>query len=463
MHEELDTLENTFARFDASIRRWIGALEKYEYPRLIHQPDPESWSIGQVYVHLIEETGYYFQQCRYCLSGTVTTGGEMNEEGKKLFRMDGFPHEKLIGPANVYNVAQPVDKEVLREGMMELKRQANALCERIKSANAGGKTEHPGLGWFGAADWYRFAEMHLRHHFRQMERIDKSIEETIPPGREKLLYDALEEINRRPAPFSRYTANELWTYEHTSEKMLQYHLDGEVDLSSRRKVFIDASVEWITSRFKVNSKTRIADFGCGPGLYTRRFAEKGAQVTGIDFSSRSLNYAKEAAAIEGLRIHYIHKNYLEWETDEKFDLVLMIMCDFSVLSPQQRSLLLRKFRKMLNTGGAVLLDVYSMAAFRKRREEAIYGMNLMDNFWAKEKYYGFLNTFRYEQEKVILDKYTIITMEKIRTIYNWFQYFEVEDLKEEFVSAGFAITGLLGDVAGNAYSPDADEFAVIAE
>ena len=78
------------------------------------------------------------------------------------------------------------------------------------------------------------------------------------------MFDELMKINTRPKPFQFYTADELWTDKHTSMKMLEYHLDDSVEFSSRKKEFIDHSVEWIASHFGVNSNTSIADFGCGP-------------------------------------------------------------------------------------------------------------------------------------------------------------------------------------------------------
>ena len=150
------------------------------------------------------------------------------------------------------------------------------------------------------------------------------------------MFKELKEINSRPAPFEFYTAEELWTNKHTAEQMLQYHLNESIDVSSRRAKFIDRSVEWIVSRFGVDSKTTVADFGCGPGLYARRLAEAGAQVTGIDFSGNSLKYAREDAAREGLNIDYINENYLNFETAKRFDLIIMIMCDFCALSPGNR-------------------------------------------------------------------------------------------------------------------------------
>ena len=119
------------------------------------------------------------------------------------------------------------------------------------------------------------------------------------------MFNELKEINLRPKPFQFYTADALWTDEHTSQKMLEYHLDESVDLSSRNKEFIERSVKWIVSHFGIDTHTAIADFGCGPGLYTTPFAEHGADVTGIDFSERSIRYAKETAKRKALDIDYV--------------------------------------------------------------------------------------------------------------------------------------------------------------
>lgn len=276
------------------------------------------------------------------------------------------------------------------------------------------------------------------------------------------MFDQLDKINQRPAPFEVYTAAELWTDAHTSRRMLDFHLDGEVDVASRRTAFLDRSVAWIAATFGVGPGTRIADFGCGPGLYATRLARLGAAVTGIDFSPRSIAHARDVAAREGVVINYVQGNYLDFATDDRFDLVLMIMCDFCTLSPAQRQGLLGTFRKILKPGGAVLLDVYSLAAFARREEAATYAQNQLDGFWSPHHYYGFLNTFKYEEEQVVLDKYTIVEPDRTRQVYNWFQYFSPASLERECAAAGLTVRELLADVAGTPYTDTADEFAVVA-
>ena len=277
------------------------------------------------------------------------------------------------------------------------------------------------------------------------------------------MFKQLEEINTPPEPFQFYTAADLWTDEHTSKEMLTFHLDERLDVSSRNNAFIDRSVEWIVSRFHIDAGKKIADFGCGPGLYTTRLARRHAVVTGIDFSKRSIQYAQETATRERLPIRYVNRNYLDFETDEHFHLILMIMCDFCALSPAQRKAMLAKFYRLLEPAGSVILDVYSLIAFSERDEKTLYEPDLLNSFWSPHKYYGFLNTFKYEKEKVVLDKYTLIEAERTRTIYNWLQYFSPEDLEKEFTACGFAVESYYSDVAGTPFSEQSKEFAVIAK
>ena len=277
------------------------------------------------------------------------------------------------------------------------------------------------------------------------------------------MFDQLEQINSRPDPFEFYTAADLWTDDHTSEQMLAYHLNADIDLSSRRVEFIDQSVAWIGSHFNVGTGTRIADFGCGPGLYTNRLAKLGASVTGIDFSKRSIEHARTVAAEEGLTAAYVNQNYLEFETEDRFDIILMIMCDFCALSPAQRMTMLEKFQTLLASGGSVLLDVYSLNAFEQREEAVSYEENLLNGFWSPEKYYGFLNTFKYNDVSVVLDKYTIVEAKRTRTIYNWLQYFSPESLQSEFEEAGFTQQEFYGNVAGAPFADSASEFAIVGK
>jgi hypothetical protein len=114
-------------------------------------------------------------------------------------------------------------------------------------------------------------------------------------------------------------------------------------------------------------------------------------------------------------------------------------------------------------GGSVLLDVYSHHAFARREETAVCEAELPAGFWSPNRHYGFLNTFKYEGEKVALDKYTIVEADRTRTVYNWLQYFSPETLEREFAESGIAVEKFYGDVAGATVAENGGEFAMVAK
>ena len=273
----------------------------------------------------------------------------------------------------------------------------------------------------------------------------------------------LSQINNRPRPWEFHTSDMLWTDTHIAKQMMSYHLNETVDAASRNHAFIKDSVTWMTNRFSIGEGECVADFGCGPGLYTLPLAQTGARVTGIDFSENSLRYARERATEQGIDINYTMQDYLDYETEQKFDLIIMIMCDFCALSPAQRGTILRKFRRLLKPSGSVVLDVYTTHWFWQKQEAATYEHNHMNGFWSADDYYTFVNSFKYDSEQLVLDQYTVIEASRTRMIYNWQQTYSRESLMHEFTENGLNIREWYADVAGRKYDPHATEMAIIAQ
>ncbi len=185
-------------------------------------------------------------------------------------------------------------------------------------------------------------------------------------------------------------------------------------------------------------------------------------MTGIDFSSRSISYAREAAAREGLRVTYINEDYLAWKPDGRFDLAMMIMRDYCALSPDRRQVLLGKIEGLLEPEGAFLFDVDSLAALDKRTESAWYAPAPTGGFWSSSPYFEFLASFVYPEDRVALDKHVIVEADRTRTLYDWVQHFSPESLALELDRAGLEVASILGDVRGRPFDPQSPSFAAIA-
>lgn len=70
---------------------------------------------------------------------------------------------------------------------------------------------------------------------------------------------------------------------------------------------------------------RALDLACGAGRHARWLAERGWQVTAVDFSAVALAEARRLAAAQGLDVEWIEADVLAWEPPaQAFDLVLLL-------------------------------------------------------------------------------------------------------------------------------------------
>lgn len=276
------------------------------------------------------------------------------------------------------------------------------------------------------------------------------------------LFAALSDMAERPAPYARVTTADLWTDGHISERMLANHLAPEVDAASHRAEFVDRAADWMVGHFGLGSGSRVADLGCGPGLYTARLARAGASTLGVDIASRSVEHAEKVAREEGLDARHLCGDYLALDLDERFDLVVMVMRDYCAMAPRDRVRLLGVVRRHLADGGAFLFDVDAEPGLDLVREGAVYAPDLMGGFWSERPYHGFQHTFRYEEERVSLDRYDVVTEDGTRVFHNWVRYFTPDTLTAELAGSGFTPDEVHGDLTGAPYDPASGQFAVVA-
>lgn len=275
------------------------------------------------------------------------------------------------------------------------------------------------------------------------------------------MYRELSKFHERPEPFSRYTTDVIWTDPHIASRMLRNHLDPETDLASRRTQTIDQIVTWMEQKIGFSGKAA-CDLGCGPGLYATRMAERGAYVTGVDFSATSIEHARRDAAARGLNIGYRQDDYLTGDLPANQDVVSLIYGDLCTLSPNQRRGLYAKVRSMLSPGGAFVFDVFTTPQFAALAETSAYARNMMEGFWSPNDYFCFLNSFLYPAQKISLDRYLVVEGDRHFEIFNWMQYFDPQTITGELREAGFDVEEILDVATGKPWLGAARELAVIA-
>lgn len=271
----------------------------------------------------------------------------------------------------------------------------------------------------------------------------------------------LQALQGKPHPFTPGEPH-FWDDPYISTQMLAAHLNPTNDLASRRPETIDRSIDWLIEHLNLLPGARVIDLGCGPGLYTAQLAERGFHVTGVDYSHRSIDYAREYADGHNLDICYRYQNYLTLDDDGEYDVAMLIYGDFCPLSPEQRSQLLQNVYRALKPGGTFILDVTTRV--HRKRYGSSNGWYVSDKgFWKPNLHLVLEQGFDYPELSIFLDQAVVLEEDgKISVYRNWFQDFSRETITEELENGGFAVQSVWNDLLGTPFTTDTEWIGVIA-
>ena len=270
------------------------------------------------------------------------------------------------------------------------------------------------------------------------------------------MIETLSHLLHKPALWQRGT-EPFWDDGHISKGMLEAHLDPDWDAASRPHCIIDRSVQWLSSF--IPAKSKLLDIGCGPGLYAKRLSDRGYNVTGMDYSKRSIEYAVS----QDTKTEYIYQNYLELDYTNVFDAVTLIYCDYPALIPDEQKILLEKVYKALKPGGLFFLDANTDKYFAKKSNRTSWVLCENGGYWSIEPYICLESTYLYENNTVAVDQYVVITDRGIKKYLNWFIEYSVEKLSNEVSPFGFKVKNVFDDVWGSPYTGEAETIGFVLE
>jgi len=256
-------------------------------------------------------------------------------------------------------------------------------------------------------------------------------------------------------PYSKNTVTDLWTDDHISKKMVEYHLQLDNDVASRNMDVIKKTVSFIVDKYKPKV---LCDLGCGVGHYTNLFERGGMDVTGVDISANAIKYAKE----HNKNVDYIIANYLNYKPMNKFDFVTMIYCDFGALTNDGRGIMLDNVNDMLTDNGLFMFDVWSYKFYDE--VEKIDREYIEENgFYMRDKCKIRMVNHKYKDLHLILTHTKIKGRYKKMEVYLWDKFFNVNEITELVSSHGLKIVDLYNNGYGEKYSEDSYCITVVCK
>ncbi|MGM9476265.1 DinB family protein [Pedobacter sp. GSP4] len=170
----------TAAKIKASIHKIVDAykskLSAYHDDVFQTTPPIAGWSYSEVYTHIFDSSLLSLIALERAAQGK----GEDKSTHfvVKLILLLGTlpPAKKYQVPKRLADRVKKISRTEALDFILEFEKALDDNYPLLSTANANCKTKHPRLGYLNAKQWLRFIEIHLKHHLKQLERIEKSFQ-----------------------------------------------------------------------------------------------------------------------------------------------------------------------------------------------------------------------------------------------------------------------------------------------
>ena len=244
----------------------------------------------------------------------------------------------------------------------------------------------------------------------------------------------------RPEPWEK-DGNLPWNDPDFSRRMLREHLDEGHGAASRVTAEREQLLAWLWTKLGLNAGARVLDLTCGPGLYAVALAQRGAQVTGVDFGPASIAHARELAASAGVseRCQFVEADVRAYEPEAAaFDAALFIYGQLAVFPREVARQLLGKAATALKPGGSLLVELLEQE--RVDKKNSTWWFTDETGLWGDAPFISLGERFWYEDEKLSCERFYTLHLEsgRLDEIILCDQTYSVEEMVQMMRDAGFA-------------------------
>lgn len=169
--------EDTYKKLLPLSKYWLKELDFYGANQFKKKVTPTSWTIGQLYDHLlIYSQEVHLKAIQECLQ---TKDAAAKKEGKSLKGFIQFTigsYLPLKHKSNPYKEpSQPLSTEKVKDDFYRFLKVVYKVAKEIDYKKPTKKVKHPTLGYLSAEEWFQLIEMHFRHHVRQKKKLDNEV------------------------------------------------------------------------------------------------------------------------------------------------------------------------------------------------------------------------------------------------------------------------------------------------
>lgn len=118
--------------------------------------------------------------------------------------------------------------------------------------------------------------------------------------------------------------------------------------------------DFICKVLKLKKGMSVLDVPCGFGRIAFLLAQKGMNVTGLEFNKYVLEFAKQKVKDSNLKINYVEEDMRNFSYRNKFDAVICWFGSFGYFSDEDNEKFIKASARSLKKGGRFLIDTHTL-------------------------------------------------------------------------------------------------------
>ena len=170
------SVNSHFRGLTKAVKHYEALLTEVSEEMFTQNPPEGAWSYSETLSHIFQANLASLIAVEKCVIGT----GVFSEKRTKwqvsaILFFGRLPPGKFKAPEQIASMVKKLSREEAANLIVKFKNRLLELKNKVEKADKYQKVKHPRLGLLNARQWFRFIEIHTKHHIRQLNRIKKEL------------------------------------------------------------------------------------------------------------------------------------------------------------------------------------------------------------------------------------------------------------------------------------------------
>jgi hypothetical protein len=165
-------MKSTYNKLKQDLTYYQSRIDQISDEEFDKTPAEGEWSYAELYAHITSSGYMSLKAAEKCIAKETTESNQKKGFGAIWLLNTGiFPKGRKV-PQSIAKSIQKLSKEDAKIKTQKTIDQMEKVFQLLPDAPSNWQFEHPRLGLLNAKDWFRFVQVHTRHHIKQMHKIE---------------------------------------------------------------------------------------------------------------------------------------------------------------------------------------------------------------------------------------------------------------------------------------------------